>query len=56
MGLQMQFLNNENKKKRDLSIYDHDSICYGGPKAWWVNGISTATYLYVFQKRNLNKK
>lgn len=56
MGLQMQFLNNENKKKRDLSIYDRDSICFDGLKALWVNEISTDTYPYVFQKKNLNKK
>lgn len=53
MGLQMQFLSNENKKKRDLSIYDCDSVCFDSPMAFWINEISTDTYPYVFQKKEL---
>lgn len=52
MGLQMQFLNNESKKKRDLSIYNCDSVCFGGPEAW-ISEISTDTCPYGFQKKEL---
>lgn len=51
MGLQMQFLNNENKTKRDLSIYDSASVYCDDPKAFWLSEISADSH--VFQKKEL---